>query len=153
MKLEIKGGQTLIDDEDYDRVKDIYWHLAKSRDHYYVRGSVKGRKVMLHRFLMGVLDDPLTLIDHIDGNTTDNRRSVNLRSSSAASNGQNKRLSIRNSSGYKGVSFHQATQRFRANIMCQGKQIYIGSFTCPTKAWLSYVKYAKELHGEFACFR
>jgi hypothetical protein len=149
--IPIKGGTAIIDDEDYEKVKPICWHLAKSRDKVYVRGNFNGRKVMMHRFLMGVLDDPQTLIDHRNGVTVDNRRSVNLRSSSHVQNGQNKQLSSRNSTGYKGVTFHKTSQRYRASIMFGGKVKHLGSFRCPTKAWLAYVKAAKEFHGDFAC--
>lgn len=150
MIIQIRGGTTLIDDSDYELVKDIAWHLAKSRDNYYVRGNLNGHKVFMHRYLMGVLNDPKTVVDHRNGVTTDNRRSVNLRSSSHVQNGQNKQLSSRNSTGYKGVTFHKRSKRYRASIMCEGKSHHLGSFICPTKAWIAYVKAAKQFHGEFA---
>lgn len=66
-----------IDDADYDFVKGYKWAATKRGFKLYVRGSVNGRDVLLHRFLMG---EPAGMcVDHRNGDTLDNRRSSNLR--------------------------------------------------------------------------
>lgn len=154
----IKGGFTLIDDCDLEKANKISWHISYNRDHTpYVRGTIrengKRRNVMLHRFLMGVLDEPQTLIDHRNGNSLDNQRSTNLRASSAVQNGQNKKLSARNQTGWKGVWKSKESNKFGAKIMAFGKSTHLGYFNCPTAAGLAYMKAAKELHGDFARMR
>lgn len=66
-----------IDDADFEEVSKHRWTATRRRDKLYVRGSVDGRDVLLHRFLMG---EPVGLcVDHRDGDTLNNRRSSNLR--------------------------------------------------------------------------
>ncbi|RWB40419.1 MAG: hypothetical protein EOQ44_25070 [Mesorhizobium sp.] len=66
-----------IDDEDYDLIKGHRWAATRRQKKLYVRGTVFGRDVLLHRFLMG---EPAGLVvDHINGDTLNNRRKSNLR--------------------------------------------------------------------------
>jgi hypothetical protein len=153
MELKITGGVVLIDNDDFPLVKDISWHISKSRGGIYARGTVDGRKVMLHRYLMGVLDAPEVLVDHRNSNTLDCQRSSNLRASTASQNGQNKRLSSRNKTGWKGVWKSRESKKFGACIMAFGRKQHLGYFNCPTAAGLAYIKAAKKLHGEFARVR
>lgn len=82
--------EVIIDKSDFERIKDlnysIYYHKTKN-SRYYAFVSIyspdlKGsNSTLLHRFILG---NPNTDIDHIDGNTLDNRRK-NLREVSDSS--------------------------------------------------------------------
>jgi hypothetical protein len=66
----------LIDSEDAVAVMAHRWSATKRANGLYVRGTVNGKSILLHRFIM---DPPAHLtVDHEDGNPLNNRRG-NLR--------------------------------------------------------------------------
>jgi len=88
------------------------------------------------------------VIDHINRNGLDNRRS-NLRLATIAQNAWNSRRR-KNRSGYKGVWYAKDKGRFRAAIWHNNKREYLGYFDSPRQAALAYDEAAKRYHGEFA---
>lgn len=148
--LTSKHEEILVDDEDYERVSKVPWHITgrgyvchsfyKDGKRYYVR---------LHRFLLNVEYGDERMVDHINGIKTDNRRS-NLRICSNAQNQHNRGASIKNTLGLKGVSFHVRDRSFQAAIRVNGKRKYLGSFDTAEQAHAAYCSAALELHGEFA---
>ena len=89
------------------------------------------------------------MIDHRDGNSTNNRWS-NLRRATPAQNSANRRRSRRNRSGYKGVSLcHGSKRRWRA-VIYKKRQIHLGTFATPEAAHAAYVVAAPKVHGKFA---
>lgn len=76
-------------------------------------------------------------IDHINGIRSDNRRS-NLRLVTNKQNNENKSKRADNKSGFIGVSFHKAAQKWIANIGHNGKQTYLGLFNTPKEASIAY---------------
>ncbi len=94
---------------------------------------------------------PKLLLDHFDMNPKNNRIS-NLRLATRAQNGMNRLKQPNNTSGWKGVSRRRGRKWWEAKIMVRGNSIHLGNFNCPTAAYISYCKAAKELHGEFARF-
>jgi hypothetical protein len=118
----------------------------------YIVIGLKGKYYKAHRiaWLIATGCDPGdALIDHIDGDSTNNRFS-NLRLATEAENGKNKRIYCNNSSGYKGVSYHKQARKWRADIRVDQKLIHLGLFHTPELAHMAYCKAAAELHGEFA---
>lgn len=89
------------------------------------------------------------LIDHINCDPSDNRIE-NLRACSSHENAINKRRLSRNSSGFKGVSFHRGARKYTAQIGAGGKQFYLGLFDTAEAAYAAYRSAALRLHGEFA---
>lgn len=87
------------------------------------------------------------VIDHVNGNKTDNRL-CNLRLASVQQNIQNAKLSSHNRSGYKGVSKRRG--KWRAVIKVDGRQRFIGHYDCPIKAARAYDTAAAEYYGEYA---
>lgn len=71
---------------------------------------------------------PKDQIDHINGIKTDNRI-CNLREATNSQNGKNLKLSKANKSGVKGVCFCKQTNKWRALIKVNFKQIDLGRFT------------------------
>ena len=87
-------------------------------------------------------------IDHINGNKLDNRIE-NLRLATYAENQWNAKTRVDNKSGVKGVSWHKATQKWRAQIK-QNKVLYdLGVHDTIEKAKEVVQKKRIELHGEF----
>ena len=66
-------------------------------------------------------------IDHINGVKFDNRLS-NLRMVDHATNLRNSPRYSNNSSGYNGIYFHKATQKWMARIKVNTKWHYLGVF-------------------------
>jgi len=111
---------------------------------------VGGERFLAHRlawfFVHGVW--PENDIDHINGVRTDNRIS-NLRKATRAQNSMNTKLSIRNTSGLKGVSWHPRDKYWRARCSVNGKQNELGRFKTKDEAFSVYLKFAREHHKEF----
>jgi hypothetical protein len=79
----------------------------------------------------------------------DCRRS-NLRFATRAQNGQNARLSKRNTTGLKGVCWNASRQLFAAEIRCSGQRHHLGRFATADQAKDARDRAAVALHGEFA---
>ncbi len=137
---------TMIDSEDYDRIKNYCW-----------RESTDGRSVarlsseitvtLMHRMIMNY---PLKkLIDHIDRNPLNNRKS-NLRICTHAENERNSLSSKNNTSGYKGVGKYKACNKWQANIGINNKTLYLGSFENKQDAIDARYKAEIKYFGEFA---
>lgn len=84
---------------------------------------------MAHRlawlYMYGEL--PSTDIDHIN-NKKDDNRIANLRLVTRKQNMQNVLKHKHNTSGFKGVSWHRHSNKWRAYIFSDYKQIYLGVF-------------------------
>ena len=92
---------------------------------------------------------PEKLIDHINGNKSDNRLD-NLRLATNKENCQNSRLSKKNTSGVKGVSWHTKTKKWRAYIKNHGKFKHLGLFDDFFEACCVACSNRSKLHKEFA---
>lgn len=141
-----KGYESMIDLADVDLISRWRWSAVEMRAGAYARRNRLGKSVPLHRFLMGEPDG--LCIDHINGNTLDNRRS-NLRVATVAQNGWNARKRTDNSTGARGVSHHPRDRRFHANIRSNGRKVFLGSFASLEEASVAYEHAARQLRGEF----
>lgn len=119
--------------------------LRKKTPYVYLRGN-DGKLIALSRFL---LEAPKGLVvDHIDGNTLDNRK-CNLRICTYAQNALNRRPHGQ-ASKYRGVTWGPRQKKWRAAIQRDKKQIHLGYFKTEIEAALAFDERAKVLHGEFA---
>jgi hypothetical protein len=148
--------KTLIDEEDWDKVKDYKWRIDKpsTRPRYgpYVIGYNKELKkeAKLHRLIM---DAPKgMLVDHIDGDGLNNTKE-NLRICTHTENQRNKKSNYNNPTGLKGVRPYKNNKygaRLTYKIDGKSGEHHLGSHDTPEEAARAYDKKAKELHGEFA---
>ena len=88
-------------------------------------------------------------IDHINGDNTDNRAS-NLRWCTAAQNSWNSKVSVRNTSGFKGVSWNAARRMWHAHITVNRLFTSIGYYREKRDAVVDRNAVARVLMGEFA---
>ena len=111
---DLSDQYALVDDEDYERVKEAvcsyrkdgtpkkgsgkwYAHVPAGTKPYAMNG---GRDKSIHRIVM---NNPKGMdVDHVNGDTLDNRKE-NLRVCTRSQNAQNKKLREDSSSGMKGV--------------------------------------------------
>jgi hypothetical protein len=116
---------------------------------FYVVGSFKksdGKytSIKLHRVITYC---PVGLVvDHINHDTLDNRRSVNLRVVTNAQNKQNPGMQRNNTSGVRGVSRHR--NKWEARFYVDGKRFWVGSFLTLEEAEAA-LKKARSIHMPF----
>ena len=87
-------------------------------------------------------------IDHKNKNRSHNFLS-NLRLATRLDNSANVSLSVRNSTGFKGVSFINSIKKYEAKITRNKKRLHLGYFSTAEAASEVYEAKAKELAGEF----
>lgn len=88
------------------------------------------------------------LIDHIDCNALNNRPD-NLRAASPRQSQYNKRISINNTLGAKGIAVCDTTGKWRAQIRVNDVNTQLGTFETKEEAAAAYRGAAMVLHGEF----
>jgi len=140
----VANGATQLDSEDL-----VTWghYTAYINNYGYVCLYLgKQKKKLLHRLLMG---EPLLDVDHVNRIRTDNRRR-NLRVASRTHNLINSKLAPTNTTGYKGVCWVPARNKFKASISIDNKSQHLGYFDTAEKAASIYLRYAKLLYGDFA---
>ncbi len=87
--------------------------------------------------------------DHINGDGLDNRR-ANLRPCNHSQNQANQRQRKDNKSGFRGVGFHRASQKWYASIKIFGKRKHLGLFDSAIQASRTYEEAAHREFGRFA---
>jgi hypothetical protein len=139
----------MIDEADRDEIVGHRWHVSFTGNgpKYAARHvTKKGKRTVLkmHRQLMG---DPVGLVvDHINGDTLDNRRK-NLRICTRRENAQN-RIGKRGRR-FKGVA-RMPSGRWQAHIRVDGQLQYLGTFDADIEAAAAYARAEREMYGSFA---
>ena len=147
-----RGLVMLIDADDLPMIDGCSVFPNLTRIGYYaqtwLRGDGRLRKVGIHRLILGV-DDPEWFVDHINGDTLDNRRS-NLRLVSKRQSTFNTRSRLGSSSRFKGVSFDSRLKRWMTQIQVNGETLYLGRYQSEQDAARAYDAAAREHFGEYA---
>lgn len=145
-----QGLFALVDDEDYELINHLKWYAAKNGKRYYAFAWLKGSdaRILMHRFILGLTDSKI-IVDHINGQGTDNRRD-NLRICSRLQNSWNQQINDHNTSGYKGVSFRKDRGLWQARITVNNKTHSLGFFKSSYEAAVSYNLAAELFFGDFA---
>lgn len=147
-QIDVGNTVVLVDAEDFERLRVHRWYLDKngypSRN---VRHSDKWLPRRMHQFVMMVGGDEL--VDHIDGNKLHCYKE-NLRRCSTSENAKNGSAHRDSKSRFKGVSWHNQRQKWKARIMVDYKEISLGLYSDETEAARAYDKAAQEHHGQFA---
>jgi hypothetical protein len=148
-----RGQAAIVDAEDCEILSAFKWYAKFSpftSSFYAVRkATIDGKRttILMHREIFGAHHGEK--IDHQNRNTLDNRRG-NLRVASSRQSVLNQRLlTARNRSGYRGISLDQNAQRWRAQIKVKGKQIHLGFFNTAQEAARVYDAAARQYHEGF----
>jgi hypothetical protein len=151
MEIKAPSGHVFFVDEDvWESMPKSGWYAHKHHTgKFYMKRDYKRLPeritLLMQSVVMGVSKG--TIVDHINGDTLDNRKE-NLRVCTVAQNACNK-ASYKNSiSKYKGVSPHK--NKWRAQIQKNGIKIHIGLYNTEERAAHHYNLVALDLHGEFA---
>lgn len=101
----------------------------------YLCGVLLFYRVKTHRIVWAIAHGmwPKDTIDHINGDSTDNRP-CNLRDVSQLDNNRNRPLPKNNTSGVHGVSMMKCNGKWRATIKAGGKHLHLGCFNTITAA-------------------
>lgn len=139
-----RGLVAIVDREDFERFYMRRWYADFVRGKY---AYARSRKGMLHRLIMGAKRGEV--VDHINGNTLDNRR-ANLRKCSHAENMRNRGYSKLSKLGFKGIYYSRRNKKWCASISIDGKASYLGQFKTPAEAASAYDAAAIKHYGQFA---
>lgn len=140
-----KGYVALVDDDDYERLKRFNWTAAVRVTMVYAkRREGPSATFYLHREVLG-LTGRLPLVDHVNRDGLDCRRS-NLRTCSPAGNMRNSKA--RCSHGIKGT--YRVGRLWAARIRVDYKRFALGCYSTQIEAGLAYDEAAKLYFGEFA---
>jgi len=134
---------SLVDAEDYDKLSELRWHARNRHNRYY---ALRKNGVSMARKIMNPPEK--MVIDHINGNTLDNRK-VNLRVCTHKQNCRNTKFQV-GASKFKGVSWDKDREKWQSGIRVDDKRKALGRFDSEEDAARAYDIAARENFGEFA---
>lgn len=141
-KDNIEKARAKIDNEDVDKIRNYKWNFSN-----YVYTNINKKHISLHRIITNTINEPdkyNNLIDHINGDVLDNRKS-NLRICSPSENAYNRHNKVK---GY--TSFKSGNKiYYRAYIYKNNKCINLGNFTNEEDA----IKARKEAEIKYGIYR
>jgi len=144
-----KGYEAIIDDDDYDKVSQFSWGVLITKWTQYGRKNFwinkKCQTVYLHNFIVPPPEGFTN--DHIDRNGLNCQKS-NLRFATKSQQMMNRK--VPNSSGYRGVYWYKAYQKWHVMISTNYEVRSLGYYDDLIEAAKAYDKQAKREHGEFA---
>lgn len=140
--FKLKLHRILVDDEDYDMLKNYKWVMREGRPCTKVGRSYVG----MHRLIMGVMTHDPTIVDHIDNNPCNNQRS-NLRLADRFQNQQNRKTNKGNKLP-KGIRL-LPSGRYNVRVQTYNERLVIGTFDTLEEAIAERNRVAEFKHGEF----
>jgi len=150
IEIPLTRGLVAVVDDDAAHLGALKWHARTGKGlSYAARNVVEGgrrKTLLLHRLLIQA--KPGEIVDHINGDTLDNRMS-NLRIVTASENQRNRSGSRRDNltSPYLGVSFNKPYGKFSSIIFENGRNRCLGYFDTAEEANVARLRAEKELYG------
>ena len=151
--LEIKYKNeyipTYFDKEDLEKIRNKHWRASHKKNKIYVctgkSGHLENPLTYLHNYVMKYTPQPKMEIDHIDGNSCNNRKE-NLRLVSRQTNIDNTKARIDNMIGIRGVSKSKKTGLYKCDFSFHGRRYYFKDWKTPEEAIYNR-KVAEEFFG------
>ena len=144
-----RGLIAIVDDNDVEWLSQWTWSASTTKAPYAVSRLLRDRRskrISMHRLITNAPDG--VLVDHINRNILDNRRS-NLRLVTPSQNSQNSGRHSDSKSPYKGVHLNKYGG-WVVEIWIGGKNVYLGTFKAAEDGARAYDAAAREHFGEFA---
>lgn len=143
------GSKMLYDFADEELVNKYRWQFSSGYARFQKEKRVDGKRVCeriyLHRLLTNAKEGEV--VDHINGNTLDNRTS-NLRITDKSGNAANSKVRVDNSSGFRGVT--RVGSKWMAQANHKGKHHYLGVYKSVEQASAAASKFRTNNFKEFA---
>lgn len=147
-----RDQSTLVDADIFEKLANFKWYayLAPNTGTFYARrnagaGASKQVTVCLHRVIMNAAKGEI--VDHISGDTLDNRRE-NLRIVNRFENRWNSKRKLAKT-GFRGVVLNRKTGRFIATVCHMKRTLFLGSFVTPEEAGALVADAYLKLRGKF----
>lgn len=116
----------------------------------YRRVAFHGRHLYVHRVIWLVKTGTLPrLIDHRNGNTSDNRFK-NLRRATKGQNAMNGKTPSNNTSGHRGVNWYKRDENWKATIKIRQRNIHLGYFSRKRDAIVARQRAERIYFGKFS---
>lgn len=119
----------------------------------YININLNNKRYPAHRvaflYMTGHFPKNNEIVDHIDRDNKNNKWE-NLRISDKSRNAINTKLYSNNSSGYRGVHWHNKHQRWVAKIAVKGKRLFLGEHRSKHDAATAYNEAAVKHFGDVA---
>ena len=107
---------------------------------------ILGHTYMAHRLVYLIEHGrwPVGEIDHINGDTTNNKH-TNLREATPITNRRNQKRHSRNTTGHTGVHKRKSNGKYEVSLGDKGKLVYVGMFTTYEEAVAARLKAERKL--------
>lgn len=130
----------ILDTEDANKLNGRKWRTVYKLDKPYLfSGNQKSEKVYFHRLVL-----PTNIqVDHINGNTLDNRK-INLRAVTIQENMKNLKKKSTNKSGIRGVSFSNRDKGYKCDFTDEKSRFYFKNFERLEQS--VYIRYLCEIN-------
>jgi len=150
------GKYALVDDTDYDWLSQYIWkttlfgHAINDIEKTLLCKIPFSPVFQMARLILGLEEGDNRECDHINHIPYDNQR-CNLRICTHAENQHNRGLTKRHTtSQFKGVHWNRRVKKWRAQIVIDRKQKFLGYFSKEKYAAQAYNLAAKRYFGKFA---
>jgi len=134
----------LYDQRDHKLISRFTWSLHSKG---YAMTTIKGKTVLMHRLILGIVDKPEIEVDHRFHNKLDNRRSK-IRVCTHSQNRRNSRKIMKGSSQFKGV--YRDGKYYHSQILKGNRVKNLGRYYSEITAGKVYDQQAREVFKDFA---
>ena len=153
-EIELTQGKVaLVDDEDYEWLSQWKWHVRQDNEAFYaIRNYPSKTLLQMHNAIWEYHYGPISegyTVDHVDLRSLNNQKE-NFRLATPTQQNQNRKILSSNTSGFVGVAWHKATNKFQARITVDKKRIWLGLFDDPIEAARVRDRAVIEHYGDFA---